>query len=173
MKIKKKLEKYIIYFMVCTLQQKSNEWNLYLKDIEQFNYLLDKLLNLTGDEYFKMYKVEKNDYYNERTCRKEIYLIKILPMVEYIKNEYIETTEETIQKVGALYNSIEDTELQKRCGDILLESSGAFDRVINQATQILEDRIKKKSGIAGNHINWFITSFKSNTFQIRFDNIKI
>lgn len=68
-------------------------------------------------------------------------------MVEYIKNEYIETTEETIQKVGALYNSIEDTELQKRCGDILLESSGAFDRVINQATQILEDRIKKKSGL--------------------------
>ena len=40
---------------------------IFKNDIEQFNYLLDKLLNLTGDEYFKMYKVEKNDYYNERT----------------------------------------------------------------------------------------------------------
>ncbi|MFQ9298276.1 MAG: TIGR02391 family protein [Clostridia bacterium] len=136
----------LLYGMYIAAKEQRMEF-IFKNDIEQFNYLLDKLLNLTGDEYFKMYKVEKNDYYNERTCRKEIYLIKILPMVEYIKNEYIETTEETIQKVGALYNSIEDTELQKRCGDILLESSGAFDRVINQATQILEDRIKKKSGL--------------------------
>lgn len=38
------------------------------------------------------------------------------------------------KKVGALYNAIEDNELQKRCGDIL-GSVGAFDRVINQATK--------------------------------------
>ena len=56
------------------------------------------------------------------------------------------------KQVGALYNAIEDTELQRRCGDILLEGAGAFDRVINQATQILEDRIKKKAGLEETHL---------------------
>jgi len=51
-----------------------------------------------------------------------------------------------ISKVGYLYNSIEDKELHDRCGDILLGET-AFDRAINQATQILEDRIKKKANL--------------------------
>ena len=70
-----------------------------------------------------------------------------MPILEYLEKIYIDTTDETIQRIGALYNAIYDTELQKRCGDILLEASGAFDRVINQATQVLEDRIKKKAGL--------------------------
>lgn len=120
---------------------------IYKNDAEMFNVLLDKLFELTNDEFFEMYRIKKSDYYSETGCRKEVYLIKILPMLEYIKNEYIETSEEVIQRVGVLYNSIEDTELQKRCADILLESSGAFDRAINQATQVLEDRIKRKAGL--------------------------
>ena len=71
----------LLYGMYIAAKEQRMEF-IFKNDIEQFNYLLDKLLNLTGDEYFKMYKVEKNDYYNERTFRKEIYLIKILPMVE-------------------------------------------------------------------------------------------
>ncbi len=39
---------------------------------------------------------------------------------------------------------IQDQELRDRCGDILLASS-KFDRPINQATLVLEDRIRKKS----------------------------
>jgi uncharacterized protein (TIGR02391 family) len=39
---------------------------------------------------------------------------------------------------------IEDNELRDRCEDILLASS-KFDRPINQATLVLEDRIRKKS----------------------------
>lgn len=117
-------------------------------DIKKLNELFIKLHRLTDDDYFILYDIEESDCSHEgRYCRKEVFLIKLLPILEYLKNEYIETTEETIQKVGALYNAIEDTELQKRCGDILLEASGAFDRVINQATQILEDRIKKMAGL--------------------------
>lgn len=39
---------------------------------------------------------------------------------------------------------IQDPELRSRCGDILL-ASGNFDRPVNQATLVLEDRIRKKA----------------------------
>lgn len=128
------------------IQAQSERW-IGTNDISKFNELLDKIYEITNDEFVIMYKMEESDYSGDSYCLKDTLLIKILPIIEYINNIYIDNREETIRKVGALYNSIEDTELQKRCGDILLEASGAFDRVINQATQILEDRIKKKSGL--------------------------
>ena len=45
---------------------------------------------------------------------------------------------------SAIEYLIQDDELRDRCGDILLASS-KFDRPINQATLVLEDRIRKKS----------------------------
>jgi hypothetical protein len=45
---------------------------------------------------------------------------------------------------SAIEYLIQDDELRDRCGDILLASS-KFDRPINQATQVLEDRIRKKA----------------------------
>jgi len=45
---------------------------------------------------------------------------------------------------GAIGYLIQDTELRDRCEDILLASS-KFDRPINQATLVLEDRIRSKS----------------------------
>ncbi len=128
------------------IQAQSERW-IGTNDISKFNELLDKIYEITNDEFVIMYKMEESDYSGDSYCLKDTLLIKILPIIEYVNNIYIDNKEETIRKVGALYNSIEDTELQKRCGDILLEASGAFDRVINQATQILEDRIKKKSGL--------------------------
>jgi hypothetical protein len=122
---------------------------------EQYNQLLNKIYEITQDDYFRMLKIEEvdiGDYGGERKCAKYFFLTKIIPAKDYINDIYIDTTEQTIQKVGALYNAIEDTELQRRCGDILLEGAGAFDRVINQATQILEDRIKKKAGLEETHL---------------------
>lgn len=43
---------------------------------------------------------------------------------------------------------IQDQELRSRCQDILMASSN-FDRPINQATQVLEDRIRKKAQATG------------------------
>jgi len=117
---------------------------------KQYNYLLGKIYKLTEDEYIPMLEIKNNEignYHGEERCTRHLFLTKIVPVMEYIHNIYIDTTEETIKKVGALYNAIEDSELQKRCGDILLEATGKFDRVINQATQVLEDRIKKKAGL--------------------------
>jgi hypothetical protein len=45
---------------------------------------------------------------------------------------------------AAIEYLIQDAELRSRCTDILL-ASGNFDRPINQATQVLEDRIRTKA----------------------------
>jgi hypothetical protein len=62
-------------------------------------------------------------------------LIKYIEIVHRSSNKIIE--------VGSIYNSIRDIELKSRCGD-LLSAVDHFDRVINQATQVLEDRVRKK-----------------------------
>lgn len=141
-----------IYVLLCGMHKaiRAAEYRGIEKNsVDRYNELINKLSVMTGDEYFNLYNIDYSEcssYENgEIECIRDIFLIKILPMLEYLEKIYIDTTDETIQKIGSLYNSITDTELQRRCGDILLEASGAFDRVINQATQILEDRIKKKA----------------------------
>lgn len=130
-----------------------------LNEIKQFNALLGELSIITDDSVFYMYQIKREDYFHEDDCTKDKFKMRIIPVLEYLNNTYIDNTEETIKKVGALYNSIEDTELQKRCGDILLEASDAFDRVINQATQILEDRIKRKADLQNtNYIGLVLVS---------------
>jgi uncharacterized protein (TIGR02391 family) len=69
---------------------------------------------------------------------------KIAQVISYLEHVY--HLNESIIEIGSLYNSIHDPELKDRCSD-LLSAPGNFDRVINQATQVLEDRIRKKSGI--------------------------
>jgi len=51
---------------------------------------------------------------------------------------------DTVAPVGRLFTSISDSELKERCEDIL-SAEDNYDRVINQATLVLEDRIRKKS----------------------------
>ncbi len=69
---------------------------------------------------------------------------KLLQLISFL--EYGYKLSEEIIEIGSIYNSIKDEELKSRCADILTASSN-FDRVINQATQVLEDRIRKKSGL--------------------------
>jgi len=59
--------------------------------------------------------------------------------------EYGLNLNDKIVQIGSLFNSIKDEELRSRCGD-LLTANGHFDRVVNQATQVLEARIQQKSG---------------------------
>jgi hypothetical protein len=53
------------------------------------------------------------------------------------------TSKRVVLKAAIEY-LIEDDELRERCGDILL-APAKFDRPINQATLVLEDRIRKKA----------------------------
>lgn len=70
---------------------------------------------------------------------------KLYQLLAYLEQVHHVGTE--IMEIGSIYNSIRDEELRGRCADLLSASSN-FDRVINQATQVLEDRIRKKSGAA-------------------------
>ncbi|HEX9791835.1 MAG TPA: TIGR02391 family protein [Kiloniellales bacterium] len=78
-----------------------------------------------------------------RFCRYESLSSKLRQMISYLEKVYFAESE--IIEVGTLFNAISDSELRDRCSD-LLTAQGKFDRVINQATQVLEDRIRTKSG---------------------------
>lgn len=69
---------------------------------------------------------------------------KLFQFMGYLENTY--NLPGQIIQIGTIYNSINDEELKSRCADIL-SSNENFDRVINQATLVLEDRIRKKSQI--------------------------
>lgn len=64
--------------------------------------------------------------------------------------EYGYGVEESRLEFEALFKSIHDRELQDRCGDLIL-GSGPFDRVINQATLVLEDRLRNRAGLDRTH----------------------
>ncbi|KPJ65712.1 hypothetical protein AMJ44_09630 [candidate division WOR-1 bacterium DG_54_3] len=69
---------------------------------------------------------------------------KLMQLLTYL--EYGYNLSQSVIEIGSLYNSITDEELKGRCSDILTAPSN-FDRVINQATLVLEDKIRKKSKI--------------------------
>lgn len=65
-------------------------------------------------------------------------MITYLEMVHHIGREILE--------IGTLFNSIKDDELRARAGELLM-APDHFDRVINQATLVLEHRIRTKAGV--------------------------
>jgi len=77
-------------------------------------------------------------------CYPQILQGRLAQLVAVLESTY--NINNNIMEIGSLYNSIKDLELKNRCSD-LLSAPGHFDRVINQATLILEDRIRKKAGI--------------------------
>lgn len=80
----------------------------------------------------------------ETYCDARVVQAKLGQFISYLEQMY--QVNSKIIEIGSLYNSIKDDELKNRCSD-LLSAPGHFDRVINQATLVLEDRIRKKSGI--------------------------
>lgn len=67
---------------------------------------------------------------------------KLLQFLSYLEFSY--NLPGQVIEIGSIYNSIKDEELKSRCSDIL-SAPDNFDRVINQATLVLEDRIRTKS----------------------------
>jgi Protein of unknown function (Hypoth_ymh) len=72
---------------------------------------------------------------------KTIFLSKVRQIISYL--EMVHRASNRVVEIGSTYNLIRDEALRSRCSD-LLSASGHFDRVINQATQVLEERIRTK-----------------------------
>lgn len=145
MEDKKEIKKiyYLLKGMYDSLDIKGQEY-VSIKCCEQFNELLEDLNNIIKDA--SVYRFKVNIYDDSTYLPSFILKNNLNPVISYLKNTYIENGEYQIAKVGYLYNSIENSEIKERCGDILL-GENAFDRAINQATQILENRIKIKAGL--------------------------
>ena len=136
-----------IYYLLLGIKETlyESDYSVPSKVIKQYNEMIRKL-SLLADESLWEYKIEEKPDFDDGTYYNVPFKYQLNQVISYIENMHINTSDYQINKVGYLYNSIVDKELHERCGDILLGET-AFDRAINQATQILEDRIKKKSGL--------------------------
>ena len=112
-----------------------------------FNAVAKEVGQIIG-EPTNAYELPRYSFYGEGnhgdSCQKEEVQNKLNQLVSYL--EYTQHVGSEIIEIGSIYNSIRDEQLKSRCAD-LLSAPGNFDRVINQATQVLEDRIRKKSGV--------------------------
>lgn len=98
--------------------------------------------------YLKASTVKVSDYgFGDGTPKNKFEKVELISKCRQLRGilESAFNISDKIVQIGSLYNSIKDEELRSRCGD-LLTAHDHFDRVVNQATQILEDRIKIKSG---------------------------
>jgi hypothetical protein len=95
------------------------------KDFSMFSYTPRPGIIMSGTE-IQSYRLKEK-------------LVQFLSSLEYGYN-----LSESVVEIGSVYNSIKDKELKERCSDILT-APGNFDRVINQATLVLENRIRTKS----------------------------
>lgn len=145
--IEKNYEIKKIYYLLLGIKESiiHRETEIPIKVANQYNNLIDELESLVGDS-LQTYKVGQSEQYGDGRYKQYLFLYQLNPIISYIENMHINSSDYQISKIGYLYNSIEDKELHNRCGDILL-GENAFDRAINQATQILEDRIKKKANL--------------------------
>lgn len=115
--------------------------------INDYNKIVKKISKIVGEK-LDNFKVTEYPIYSggERTDVGALQS-KLFPFLSFLEHGY--KLSEKVIEIGSIYNSIEDTELKERCSDILSAPSD-FDRVINQATLVLEDRIRTKSGVSTN-----------------------
>jgi len=123
----------------------STEEYIIIDLISDYNSIVDEAQKIVSEdlESFKVKKYSPLHSNPDETC--SYYLKdKLLQFISFLEYGYKLSKE--IIEIGSIYNSIKDEELKSRCADILSALSN-FDRVINQATQVLENRIRTKSGL--------------------------
>jgi uncharacterized protein (TIGR02391 family) len=133
------------------------------KDITAVNRIVSKKASKLGISaeaalilLAKEYGVGTSTYQRKLDVTKQAEVRDALPAVfaplqnikHSVRTKNDKGTKPTISKRASLKLAveylIEDQELRSRCQDILMASAN-FDRPINQATLVLEDRIRKKS----------------------------
>ncbi len=120
----------------------SNEGTVSDVVTESYHKQIEALSKIAGSGVAE-YKIPQRSFYpsgrNLRVSGDE-FRVLLEQAITFIEQEYNVTSEETVI-IGGVVKSIQDPELQNRCLD-LLDAKDRYDRVINQATQVLEDRIR-------------------------------
>jgi hypothetical protein len=110
--------------------------------VEDYNNIVEEISKIV-EEDMKSFLLQKYETsVSGRQVGSKDVQSKLLQLLSYL--EYGFSLSEAVLEIGSIYNSIADEELKGRCSDIL-SSPGNFDRVINQATLVLEDRLRTKS----------------------------
>lgn len=130
---------------------------------DDYNSIVTELSTVTANN-LEGYKIPQAQYYIYEQMSSPYVngaaATRISQLISYLRYTY--NLDEKILEIGSLINAIENQELKNRCLD-LLTAKGSFDRVINQATQVLEDAIRQKSGITDKHgADLINTVFKEN-----------
>lgn len=115
-----------------------------IKVIEDYNNVVEKISKIINENLEDFKVVDAPTYMGDHDTDSKSLQGKLLQFLSYI--EYGYKLSEKVIEIGSVYNSIMDDELKARCSDILSAPSD-FDRVINQATLVLEDRIRTKAGV--------------------------
>lgn len=118
------------------------------EQVQNYHTVLGGITKAT-DLDFELYRLASGtfDYYQDHGMIPSTLLsAKIEPLLGALELKY--GLSEKVVQLGSIFQAIKDDELRNRCADILTAVSN-FDRVINQATLVLGDRIRTKSRISG------------------------
>jgi Protein of unknown function (Hypoth_ymh) len=115
----------------------------FVQDYGRIHSAIERSLNRPLQDFapstIRIWTVEQRSWCESAQIRS-----KAQQLLSYL--EYGYGVEDRRIEVESLFKSIHDKELQDRCGDLIL-ASGAFDRAINQATLVLEDRIRTRAAL--------------------------
>ncbi|MDP3405886.1 MAG: TIGR02391 family protein [Brevundimonas sp.] len=116
---------------------------LFVSDYGRIHLAVERALDKTlGDFSPQTIRTWQNG--NTNYCDSDQVKSKAMQLLGFL--EYGYGVEERKLEVESLFKAIHDSELQERCGDLII-GSGPFDRVINQATLVLEARIRSRAGL--------------------------
>ncbi len=111
-----------------------------------FNSIARQVGQIIGEPTTE-FELPRGSFYNNGDfCSEDEVQNKLNQLVSYL--EYTQHVGAEVIQIGSIFNSIQDEQLKSRCADLLSAPSN-FDRVINQATQVLEDRIRTKASGEG------------------------
>ncbi len=111
---------------------------------QDYSNILKSLRENINDK-FEGFDVDGHEFFSRNedssiNLISNIFSMKLNQLIRYL--EMVHQASSQVVQIGSIYNSIKDSELRSRCGD-LLSAADHFDRVINQATQVLEERVRK------------------------------
>lgn len=153
------LDNNLIHKLVLKLRLKENNKKLNEKNIQDRVYRLNQKLGVHSEaalvilakqnkistgNYEKKLSAEVRSEIRQNLANKEVRKqIQTYPERTEPKRNQVDISDRILIKASIDY-LFKDTELKDRCSD-LLTAKNNFDRAINQATLILEDRIRKKA----------------------------